>query len=77
MVPPGSIRWQLLAAHAVHALLYLVLIVMGISGIGLLVLSGAGGVSEAGYSVHPGQKPLNACLVQRTAKALDPQMKWS
>ncbi len=49
-VPAGQQRWQRLTAHAVHALLYLVLIVMGISGIGLLLLSGAGGVLFFGAS---------------------------
>lgn len=37
----GVPRWQALAARAVHVLLYVVVLVMGASGIGLLVLSNA------------------------------------
>jgi cytochrome b561 len=37
----GVPRWQVLAARAVHLLLYLIVLVMGASGIGLLVLSNA------------------------------------
>ena len=48
--PAGQQRWQTLTAHAVHALLYLALIVMGISGIGLLILSGASEVLFFGAS---------------------------
>ena len=39
--PAGQPRWQALTASAVHKLLYLLLILMGASGICLLVLSGA------------------------------------
>ncbi|MEM6986396.1 MAG: cytochrome b/b6 domain-containing protein [Pseudomonadota bacterium] len=35
-------RWQARSAHAVHVLLYVVMLGMGASGIGMLVLSGAG-----------------------------------
>ncbi len=48
--PAGQRPWQSRTAHAVHGLLYLVLIVMGTSGIGLLILSGAGGVLFLGAS---------------------------
>lgn len=37
----GVPRWQALAARAVHVLLYLIVLVMGASGLGLLVLSNA------------------------------------
>lgn len=37
----GMPRWQAIAAHSVHYLLYGVVLVMGASGIGLLVLSNA------------------------------------
>jgi cytochrome b561 len=39
-VPKDQPRWQRLAARAVHALLYVILILMGTSGIMTLVLSG-------------------------------------
>lgn len=37
----GQPRWRAVTAHSVHLLLYLVVIVMGASGIGLMVFSGA------------------------------------
>ena len=37
----GMPRWQSLAARAVHVLLYVIVLAMGVSGIGLLVLSNA------------------------------------
>jgi cytochrome b561 len=40
-VPKDQPRWQRLAARAVHALLYTLLILMGTSGIMTIVLSGA------------------------------------
>ena len=39
--PAGPPRWQAFTAHAVHTLLYLGIIVMGVSGLALMVLSGA------------------------------------
>lgn len=42
--PVAGPKWQRAAAHAVHALFYGVIVVMGVSGIGMLVLSGAGPV---------------------------------
>ena len=48
--PAGQPRWQALAAHSVHTLLYLALLVMGTSGIGLIVLSGAAAVLFLGAS---------------------------
>ena len=42
--PAGQPRWQAFAAHAVHALLYLLTLIMGASGIGLMILSGAGAI---------------------------------
>ncbi len=42
--PVGQPRWQAFTAHSVHTLLYLVTIAMGVSGIGLMVLSGAGAI---------------------------------
>ncbi len=37
----GLPRWQRIAAHAVHGLLYVVILVMATSGIGMIALSGA------------------------------------
>lgn len=42
--PIGQPRWQTYSAHAVHRLLDLAVIVMGVSGIGLMILSGAAAV---------------------------------
>lgn len=42
--PVGQPRWQALAAHGVHILLYLAILVMGASGIGLIVMSGAAAI---------------------------------
>jgi cytochrome b561 len=39
---PGSPRWQDLSARAVHGLFYVVILGMAASGIGMIVLSGAG-----------------------------------
>jgi cytochrome b561 len=39
--PPGQPHWQALAARVIHWLLYSLLIIMPISGIGLIILSGA------------------------------------
>lgn len=43
-MPDGMPRLQAVAAHAVHGLLYLVLIVMGTSGIAMIILSDAGAI---------------------------------
>ncbi len=40
--------WQARAAHAVHVLFYVVILGMGASGVGMLVLSGAGNVILGG-----------------------------
>lgn len=40
----GVPRWQAVSARGVHLLFYLVVIVLGASGIGLMALSGAGDV---------------------------------
>lgn len=48
--PAGQPRWQAFAAHGTHALLYGLLVVMGASGIGLLVLSNAAAVLFFGSS---------------------------
>ncbi len=48
---PGSIampKWQDLSARAVHLLFYIVILGMAASGIGMMVLSGAGAVLFAG-----------------------------
>ena len=42
--PAGQPRWQSVVAHTNHALLYAISIVMGVSGLGLLILSGAASV---------------------------------
>ncbi len=52
--PAGQSRWQAFAAHSVHALLYVAVLVLGASGIGLMVLSGAAGVLFLGA---PGPLP--------------------
>lgn len=52
--PAGQPRWQAFTARAVHGLLYAVLILMGASGIGLMVLSGAGAILFSGV---PGPLP--------------------
>ena len=52
--PAGQPRWQAFAAHAVHRLLDLIVIVMGVSGIGLMVLSGAAAILFFGA---PGSLP--------------------
>ena len=46
--PAGQPRWQTLTAHAAHTMLYLVLVLMGVSGIGLVLVSGAGEVLFSG-----------------------------
>lgn len=46
--PAGQPRWQTLTAHATHTMLYIVLVLMGMSGIGLVVVSGAGKVLFSG-----------------------------
>ena len=40
----GLPRWQAMSARIVHVMFYLVIIVLGASGIGLMALSGAGDV---------------------------------
>jgi cytochrome b561 len=52
--PAGMPRWQNAAARVVHGLLYVVVLGMAASGIGMLVLSGAGAVLFAGA---PGPLP--------------------
>ena len=47
-------RWQAFTARITHALLYAVTILMGVSGIGLMVLSGAGAIL---FSSAPGPLP--------------------
>ncbi len=47
-------RWQAFTAHATHVLLYAVMISMGVSGIGLMILSGAGAIL---FSGAPGPLP--------------------
>jgi len=44
----GQPRWQAAAAWAVHRLLYVVIIVMGISGIAMIALTGAGTILFGG-----------------------------
>ena len=50
----GDPAWQIKAAKAVHGLLYLAILVMAASGIGLFVLSGAGDIIFGGA---PGPLP--------------------
>ncbi len=52
---PRQPVWQARLAQLVHALLYAVLLVLGASGIGLIILSGAGDVLFAGA---PGPLPV-------------------
>lgn len=47
-------RWQAFTARTTHALLYAVTISMGVSGIGLMILSGAGAIL---FSGAPGPLP--------------------
>lgn len=49
----GSPRWQELSAKAVHVLLYVVVLGMAASGIGMFVLSGAGPVVFGGEGSLP------------------------
>lgn len=65
--PAGQPHWQSLAAHATHTALYGVLILMGGSGIGLMVLSGAGAVL---FLAAPGQLPNFAAFAPMKVHAL-------
>ena len=49
--PAGTPRWQVRAAHVVHGLFYVVVLVMAASGIGMIVLSGAGTALFGGSAV--------------------------
>ena len=53
-------RWQSLAESLVHTLLYLTIIVMGVSGIGMIALSGAGAILFGG-SPEPTSEFLEPC----------------
>ena len=48
--PAGQPRWQTFTSHAVHTLLYLVVVLLGASGIGLMAQSGAARVLFFGAS---------------------------
>lgn len=50
----GMARWQEVASHAVHGLLYLMLVVMGASGVALFLSSGTG---EVVFGGAPGPLP--------------------
>lgn len=65
--PQGQPRWQSATAHAIHRLLYLVTVVMGASGIGLLILSGAGAVL---FFASPGPLPDFTAFRPMTAHAI-------
>lgn len=65
--PAGQPPWQSLAARATHRLLYGLLILMGGSGIGLMVLSGAG---AALFLAPPGPLPDFASFAPMKAHAL-------
>lgn len=52
--PGGQPRWQARAARAVHGLFYVVIVVMGASGIATILLSGAGDIL---FSGAPGPLP--------------------
>ena len=52
--PAGQPKWQAFTARAVHGLLYVAVIAMGGSGIGLMILSGAGAIL---FSGAPGPLP--------------------
>ena len=41
---PGTSAWQAVTARAVHALLYVTLVVMGVSGIAMIAMSGAAAI---------------------------------
>lgn len=48
-VPPQTMpRWQVIAAHAVHGTLYVVIIGMAFSGLAMFILSGAGDIVFGG-----------------------------
>lgn len=65
--PGGQPHWQRLVAHATHTLIYGVLVLIGTSGIGLMVLSGAGSVL---FLDAPGQVPSFADLAPMKVHAL-------
>jgi cytochrome b561 len=46
--PAGQPRWQQIASAAVHSLLYLAILLMAGSGIGMMALSGAGDIVWGG-----------------------------
>lgn len=48
--PAGTPRWQSIAAHAVHGLLYVVILVMASTGMGMFALSGAADIVFGGAS---------------------------
>lgn len=49
----GQPRWQRLAAQGVHVLLYVIILLMGASGIATLIASGAGPALIAGTALPP------------------------
>lgn len=62
--PPSTPRWRAKAARAVHGLFYVVIFGMAASGIGMLVLSGAGAILFAGspaplpdFTLYPPRVP--------------------
>lgn len=46
--PMGTPRWQAISAHAVHGLLYVVILGMAVSGMGMFALSGAADIVFGG-----------------------------
>lgn len=62
-----GLRWQTGAAHVVHALLYVVPIILGLSGIAVMILSGSAPILFAGA---PGTLPRFSDLVPMTVHAL-------
>jgi cytochrome b561 len=65
--PAGQPRWQASAARWVHRLFYLVIIVMGASGVAMIALSGAGYILFAGA---PGPLPEFETYAPRAAHGL-------
>lgn len=65
--PAGQPRWQSIAAHTTHGVMYGVLILMGASGIGLTALSGAGAVL---FLAAPGPLPDFTSFAPMKAHAL-------
>ena len=65
--PAGQPRWQQIASAAVHGLLYVALVLMAGSGIGMMALSGAGDIVWGGAA---GPLPDFRLFVPRAAHGI-------